>query len=103
MSVYPASGKTLIFDIGVADVEQQYLAPDQMHYRVLTGPRAGQQETVAIEVKQIADQVFLVSWQEADGITVVHVENFHTMNFDSCVTMPDGRFRRFTSNMRWAS
>jgi hypothetical protein len=96
---YPAMEKALIFDIGVADVEQHYPAPGRMHCRA----RAGNEETVATEVKQIAADVFLVSWQEADGITVVHVENFSAMTFDCCVTMPDGRFRRFTSSMRWAS
>jgi hypothetical protein len=103
LSNYPATGKTLIFDIGVADVEQHYPAADHMHYRVLTGPRAGSEETVAIEVRELCNSIFLVLWQEADKITVVHVEDFNTMTFHSCVTMPDGQFRRFTSDMRWSS
>lgn len=100
---YPAYRKTLIFDLGVAEVEQSYPQSGQMHYRVLTGPRAGNEETVAIEVKEIAAGLFLVSWQEQDKITVVHVENYNTMTFDSCVTMPDGSFRRFTSRMWFKS
>ena len=96
---YPPIGQTYVFDIGVAQVEQTYPDADHMHYKVLTGPRAGTEETVAIEVKSLADGLFLVSWQEADKITVVHVENYRTMTFDSCVTMPDGDFRRFTSKM----
>jgi hypothetical protein len=96
---YPAIGQRYIFDIGIAQVEQSYPTATTMHYKVLTGPRAGNEETVAIQVKQIASNVFLVSWQEGDKITVVHVEDYNTHTFDSCVTMPDGKFRRFTSKM----
>ncbi len=99
---YPALGQTWIFDIGVAEVKQSYPALDSMRYQVLTGPRAGATDTVAIEVSEVAAGVFLVSWQEADFITVVHVEDFNTNTFHSCVTMPDGTFRRITSHMRRA-
>lgn len=98
-SNYPPIGQSYIFDIGVAQVKQSYPTVDSMRYQVLTGPRAGTADTVAIQVKQICAGIFLVSWQEADHITVVHVEDYNTGTFDSCVTMPDGTFRRFTSKM----
>jgi hypothetical protein len=95
---YPV-GETWIYDIGVAQVAQHYPAPDRMHYRVLTGPRAGAEESLAIEIRLIRPDVFLVSWREADGITVVHVEDFATHVFHSCVTLPDGGFRRHSGSM----
>ncbi|MGC3982752.1 MAG: hypothetical protein QM808_15995 [Steroidobacteraceae bacterium] len=98
-SNYPAIGQTYIFDIGVAQVRQSYPAADTMRYQVMTGPRAGEADTVAIETEQLAPGIFLVSWQEADHLTVVHVEDFNTHTFHSCVTMPDGTFRRITSKM----
>lgn len=96
---YPPVGHSYIFDIGVAQVKQTYPKIDTMRYQVLTGPRTGNADTVAIEVVEIAANVFLVSWQEADHITVVHVEDFNTHTFHSCVTMPDGTFRRIHSKM----
>lgn len=96
---YPPLGETWIFDIGVAQVEQSYPTINTLHYRVITGPRTGSEDTVALDVKAIAQGIFLASWQEHDKITVVHVEDYNTGTFDSCVTMPDGTFRRFTSKM----
>jgi hypothetical protein len=92
-------GETYIYDIGVAVVEQHYLTDRRMRYLNLTGPRAGTSDTVDIDVKFIRPGVFLTSWQESDGLTVVHVEDFDAGTFHSHVTMPDSTFRRFTSRM----
>jgi hypothetical protein len=43
--------------------------------------------------------LFLVSWQEADGITVVHVEDFAERRFEACVSFPGGRFERIHGTM----
>ena len=93
-------GETWLFDIGVAIIEQRYDSISSMHYRVASGPRIGMEETVAIEVQLIRPGVFLVSWQEADGITVVHVEDFDENSFYSHATMPGGQFNRVHGKMR---
>lgn len=96
---YPI-GHTYVFDIGVAEIEQRYESAQRMHYKVLTGPRAGVEATVPIDIKLIRPGVFLVSWQEDDQTTVVHVEDFDAGVFHTHVTMPDNTFRRFTGKMR---
>lgn len=93
-------GETWIFDIGVAEIEQTYLPGSRMHYKVLTGPRAGMEETLPIEVLTVRPGVFLVSWQEQDGTTVTHVEDFDSNTFHSRATLPDQRFMRVTGRMR---
>lgn len=98
LTEYPV-GKTYVYDIGVAIVEQHYLSDRQMRYKNLTGEHAGEEETVAIDIKFIRPGVFLTSWQEASRITVVHLEDFDAGIFHSHVTMPDSSFRRFTSKM----
>jgi hypothetical protein len=93
-------GETWEFDIGVAKIAQRYDSLQSMHYRVLTGPRAGNEETVAIAVHLIRPGVFLVSWQEADSVTVVHVEDFDNNTFHTHATRPDGAFHRTLGSMR---
>jgi hypothetical protein len=93
-------GETWLFDIGVATIEQRYDSISSMHYRVASGPRAGMEETVAIEVHLLRPEVFLVSWQEADGITVIHVEDFGDNTFYSHATMPTGAFYRVHGKMQ---
>ena len=99
---YPI-GETWIYDLGEAEVAQHYPAPGRMHYRVLGGPRDGAQESLDIDIRLLRPGLFMTSWREADGITVVHVEDFASNEFHSCVTLPDGRFRRHTGRMRRAS
>jgi hypothetical protein len=96
---YPV-GETWLFDIGVATIEQRYDSINSMHYRIASGSRAGFEETVAIDVHLIRPDVFLVSWQEADGVTVVHVEDFSDNTFYSNATLIDGRFMRVRGSMR---
>jgi len=100
MTRYP-SGETWIFDIGIALIEHR-LQEDLLHYHILTGPKAGERDAVALEVVRIRDHVFLVSWQERDGSTVVHVEDFADGTFHSCLTQPGAALLRFKGTMRRA-
>ncbi|HTP40777.1 MAG TPA: hypothetical protein VMI92_14520 [Steroidobacteraceae bacterium] len=96
---YPL-GSTWLFDIGVATIEHQLRPDGQLHYRVLSGPHAGNEEVVPLDIVRLRPQVFLVSWQEAAGITVVHVEDFENQRFHSRATLPGGRLMRTGGEMR---
>jgi hypothetical protein len=95
---YPI-GQTWIFDIGVARIEHRLESLSSLRYRVLSGERAGSADRVEMQVTALRGGLFLVSWQEADGITVVHVEDFSAQRFESCVTFPGGRFERIHGTM----
>lgn len=43
--------------------------------------------------------VFMVTWQEADGITVTHVEDFENDTVHAAITLPDRKFLTLTG--RW--
>jgi hypothetical protein len=45
-------------------------------------------ETVEITVEPIRDQLFLVTWQESDGTTVVHLEDYKTNTIITNITEP---------------
>ena len=98
-AAYPPVGQVWIFDIGVAQIEHHFISHDEMHYRILTGSMEGAEETVRIAVEFIRPEVFLVSWQEANKNTVVHVEDFANGTFHSLLTTPEGHFYRTTGPM----
>ena len=47
-----------------------------VQYAIVSGAYAGAQGDAACEWQQISEGVYALSWQEADGATVVHVDDF---------------------------
>lgn len=45
-------------------------------------------ETVTIAVEPIRDQLFLVTWQEGEGTTVVHLEDYKLNTIITNITSP---------------
>ena len=68
-------------------------------------PIPNSSETVVITVEPIRDQLFLVTWQENDGTTVVHLEDYKMntiiTNITEPSTDPGGRpmFSKFQGTM----
>jgi hypothetical protein len=52
-------------------------------------------ETVAITVEPIRDQLFLVTWKEKLGTTVVHLEDYKNNTIITNITEPNGKFSKF--------
>jgi hypothetical protein len=52
-------------------------------------------ETVTITVEPIRDQLFLVTWKEKLGTTVVHLEDYRNNTIITNITEPDGTFSTF--------
>jgi hypothetical protein len=50
----------------------------------------GSSETVRITVDPVRDPPFLVSWQESDGTTVVHLEDYQNLMIVTHITSPGG-------------
>jgi hypothetical protein len=64
------------------------------------GPFKGISETVQISVTPIRPGVFMISWQEADKTTVVHVEDFENGIVHTNVTEPNGAFLRRSGTLK---
>ncbi|WP_284163455.1 hypothetical protein [Frigidibacter sp. SD6-1] len=94
---YPAIGHTYKSDYGDmvfrtafdADGKTMRTAPFDAENFEDTPP-------VAYKATYIRPGVFLVTWQEADGITVTHVEDFENDTVHSALTLPDTQFFTFT-------
>lgn len=54
----------------------------------------GSAHTVGITIQPLRDGLYLVSWQEKSGNTVVHIEDFNEHQVYAFLTMKDLRFVR---------
>ena len=57
------------------------------------------QETVTIAVEPIRDGLFLVTWQESDKTTVVHLEDYRMNRIITNITEHHGDFSKFEGAM----
>jgi len=75
------------------------LPNSELRFHIAEGPFA-RTETVKIVTTSIRPGVFIVSWVEAGGATVVHVEDFAQRVLYSHATLPDGTFLRMHAPIR---
>lgn len=55
-------------------------------------------KTESYQSTYIRPGVFMVTWQEADGITVAHVEDFENDTVHAAITLPDHKFLTLTGS-----
>ena len=93
---FPAVGHRYLVDFQAFRVELYFASETSLTY---TGVRQdgshGTSETVAITVEPIRDQLFLVTWQEADKTTVIHLEDYKLNTIITNITGPDLSFAKY--------
>lgn len=101
---FPAAGHVYIVDFGAFVVELNFESDTKLTY---TGIRPdgsrGQSETVWITATYIRDNVFMVTWQEGDKTTVVHVEDYENNVIYTNITNPNNTFQKFKGTVRQIS
>jgi hypothetical protein len=80
-------------------IEHEIQSITSIHSRHVGGPLAGKEELLNVTVVPVRDALFAVAWQEADSSTVVHVEDFDSRTFVSCVTTSEAKFLQFQGSM----
>lgn len=97
---FPAIGHRYLVDFQKFRVELDFKSETSLTYTGIhpDGSR-GKSETVAITVEPIRDQVFLVTWQEADKTTVVHLEDYKQNTIITNITEPDMKFSKYHGRM----
>ena len=55
---------------------------------------------MTIKVEPITEDIFLVTWQESDKTTVVHIEDYNRMAIVTNITGPDLSFSQFRGTVR---
>jgi hypothetical protein len=93
---FPAVGHEYLVDFKKFRVILSFASETLLTYTVLNSDgSSGQVETVNIRVEKIVNLIFLVTWQEADKTTVVHVENYANNTIVTNIANPDGNFGQF--------
>lgn len=94
--VFPAVGHKYIVDFSSASggrfrVQLDFASETSLTYVGLDAngnPIPDSSETVDITVEPIRDLLFLVTWQECDGTTVVHLEDYRMNTIITNITQP---------------
>lgn len=85
---------------GLTAINQYDADGRTMRYQITEGPLRGVEGEAHYQWTRVAAEVFAISWQEADGSTVVHVDDFDLGTSLSFFTTPDGDFHRLHGQLR---
>jgi hypothetical protein len=104
-SAFPAVGHRYLVDFVAFRVELQFTSDTSLTYfNVDANGKIVGQETVTIKVEPITDQIFLVTWQESDNTTVVHVEDYERHTIVTNITSPPNlKFDQFHGTFKQLS
>jgi hypothetical protein len=93
---FPGTGHTYLVDFSVFRVELAFTSATSLTYTGIApdGTREGS-ETVQIRTEPMSDVIFLVTWQESDKTTVVHIEDFDKKTIVTNITNPDSTFEQY--------
>jgi hypothetical protein len=103
-SGFPGVGHRYFVDFKAFQVELDFTSNTSMTYYNLDkhGNKVGS-ETVTIKVEPITDGIFLVTWQESDKTTVVHIEDYNRQTIVTNITESDLTFDQFHGTFRQLS
>jgi hypothetical protein len=97
---FPAVGHRYLVDFHAFRVELFFASESSLTYTGIKPDGShGGSETVSISVEPLRDQLFLVTWREADKTTVVHVEDYKNNTIITNITNPDQSFSKFHGTM----
>lgn len=90
----------MVFDVSFKEFSARLttLPNSKLQFHIDNGVYA-KTEVVKMAADCIRTGVFLVSWTESNGATVVHVEDFVENKIYSHATLPDGTFLRMSGAM----
>jgi hypothetical protein len=101
---FPAIGHRYLVDFKAFRVELYFPSDVTLTYTNLNaaGEPVGS-ETVSIKVEAIRDHLFLVTWQESDKTTVVHLEDYKEQTIITNITDTDFTFSEYHGTMKQIS
>jgi hypothetical protein len=93
---FPAIGHRYLVNFVAFRVELYFESATSLTYSgVRPDGSLGGSETVVIRTEPITDTIFLVSWQESDRTTVVHIEDFGAKTIVTNITNPNLSFVQY--------
>lgn len=99
---FPHSGRSFLVTYGddLAAVNAYSADGETVAYEIVQGPYTGAKGEAPFRWTRLPDGSFLVSWQEADGSTVVHHEDFDGEVSHAFFTTPAMQFFRLSGTVR---
>lgn len=67
---------------------------ESIRYAIVAGPYAGASGEARCQWQEVSEGVYAISWQEADGATVVHIDDFINGRSQAFFTAADLTFYR---------
>jgi Rieske Fe-S protein len=93
---FPGTGNKYLVDFGAFLVELLFENETTLTYiGIRRDGTRGSSETVRIQTTYLRDNLFMVTWQEADRTTVMHVEDYDQSVIYTNITNPDQSFVNF--------
>jgi hypothetical protein len=98
---FPAVGHTYLVNFGQFVVELKFRSTTRLTYTAIRDDGTREEsETVAIEVTPLRRRQFLVTWEEKDKTTVVHIEDYARKVIYTNITGPDNSFVTLKGTMK---
>lgn len=98
---FPAIGHRYLVDFQAFRVELYFPSTSSLTYTNLDkDDNPVGSETVSIKVEPIRHGLFLVTWQESDKTTVVHIEDYEKHTIITNITGPDLSFSEYHGTMK---
>jgi hypothetical protein len=93
---YPMIGKRYHVKFPTMSFFLHFISETALEFIVEDSPDLpkGSAHTVSIKIEALRDELYLVSWQEKSGNTVVHLEDFKEHHVHAFLTMKDLTFIR---------
>ena len=102
LKTYPALGEELFIDFGESGPFGPFAVKvsvaetgSTLTFHVTRGSLLDKSETCEYHAVEVAEDVWMVSWREADGLTVVQVQDFARGTLESAVTTTEHELFQF--------
>ena len=99
--IHPMIGKRYYVEFPAMSFYLNFLSDTSLEFIVGKSPDLpkGSAHTVDIVIEHLRDQLYLVSWQEKSGNTVVHLEDFREHQIHAFLTLKDMTFVRQSASL----
>jgi phenolic acid decarboxylase len=98
---FPLAGQRFEVDYGDLVATNAYVQEGRsLTYEITGGALTGSTATVEFEWRHLFGGTYAISWQEADGSTVVHIDDFEAGRSLAFFTTPDARFFRLEGSLK---
>lgn len=100
-AIFPMAGLSFEVDYGDLKATNAYDSDGlSMTYAITAGASEGATGTVSFEWRSLPGGAYAISWQEADGATVTHIDDFEGQRSLSFYTTPNLQFYRLEGSLR---